>query len=202
MQKVQTKIESRIARLEPGSVFTPKDLVDLAPRGSVDVALSKMTSEGRIRRLSRGLYEVPKYSGLLGGPLSPDSDQIARAIARRYRWRIVPDGALAANMLGLSTQVPARICYLSDGPTRQVKVGRQTIRFKHARPKQMGVASTASALVIQALRHLGEEGVSLEAIAVLRTRLSSSEQRRLIRDARLSSDWIHGVARQIAEGAA
>ena len=97
-------------------------------------------------------------------------------------------------------QVPARISYLSDGPTRQVKVGRLTIRFKHARPKQMGVASPASALVIQALRHLGEEGVIPEVIQVLRTRLSKSEQCRLVRDTRLSSDWIHSVARQIAKG--
>ncbi len=200
MREAQKQIENRIARLGPGSVFTPKDLLNLGPRGSVDVALSKMTSEGRIRRLSRGLYEVPKHSDFLGGPLSPDSDQIAQAIARRYRWRIIPEGALAANMLGLSTQVPARISYLSDGPTRQVKVGRQTIRFKHARPKQMGVASAASSLVIQALRHLGEDGITEEVITVLRTRLSRSEQRRLIRDARLSSDWIHSVARQIAEG--
>lgn len=199
MRKVRDKIESRIARMGPGSVFTPKDLIDLGTRGSVDVALSKMTSQGRIRRLSRGLYEVPKHSDFLGGPLSPDSDQIAQAIARRYRWRIIPEGTLAANMLGLSTQVPARISYLSDGPTRQIKVGRLTIRFKHARPKQMGVANPTSALVIQALRHLGEEGISPQVIEKLRTRLSRGEQRKLIRDARLSAHWIHRVAQRIAE---
>ena len=199
MQDAQGKIETRINRLGPGSVFTPKDLLDLGNRGSVDVALSKLTSTGRIRRLSRGLYEYPKSSDLLGGPLSPDSDQIAQAIARRYRWRIVPDGALAANMLGLSTQVPARITYLSDGPTRRVNVGRLTILFKHARPKQIGAASPASSLVIQALRSLGEEGVSQEAVQVLRARLSKAEQRQLLRDARLSSDWIYKVARQIAQ---
>lgn len=200
MQDAQRKIETRINRLGPGSVFTPKDLLDLGARGSVDVTLSKLTSAGKIRRLSRGLYEFPKHSDFLGGPLSPDSDQVAQAIARRFRWRIIPEGALAANMLGLSTQVPARISYLSDGPTRQVKVGRLTIRFKHARPKQMGVASPASALAIQALRHLGEDGITEEIITVLRTRLSRSEQRRLIRDARLSADWIHRVAQQIARG--
>jgi hypothetical protein len=112
MREAKSQIENRIARLEPGSVFTPKDFLNLGPRGSVDVVLSKMTAEGKIRRLSRGLYEVPKHSDFLGGPVSPDSDQIAQTIARRYRWRIIPDGSLAANMLGLSTQVrPAfRIC--------------------------------------------------------------------------------------------
>jgi hypothetical protein len=201
MQEAQKKIETRIDRLGPGSVFTPKDFLDLGSRGSVDVALSKLTATGKIRRLSRGLYEYPKNSDLLGGPLSPDIDQIAQAVARRYRWRIVPEGALAANMLGLSTQVPARIVYLSDGPTHRVKVGRQAILFKHARPKQIGAASPASSLVIQALRYLGKEGVSPEALEILRARLSKAEQRQLLRDTRVSSDWIHDVARQINQGA-
>ena len=200
MPDAQKKIEMRIKRLGPGSVFTPKDLLDLGSRGSVDVALSKLTAAGLIRRLSRGLYEYPKHSDLLGGPLSPDSDQVAKAIARRYRWRIVPAGPLAANMLGLSTQVPARITYLSDGPTRRIQAGGQTILFKHARPKQIGGMGPASALVIQALRYLGETGVNDQAIEVLRARLSKTEQRQLVRDARPSSDWICDAARRIAGG--
>ncbi|MDM8008198.1 MAG: DUF6088 family protein [Phycisphaerae bacterium] len=200
MQNTQRKIETRISRLGPGSVFTPKDLLDLGSRGSVDVALSKLAKAGKIRRLSRGLYEYPKSSDLLGGPLSPDSNQIAQAIARRYRWHIVPDGALAANMLGLSTQVPAHLTYLSDGPTRRVKVGRLTIRFKHARPKQIGVTGPASALTIQALRYLGEKSISHQTIEILRSRLSKTEQRQLLRDARLSSDWIYTAARRIVQG--
>lgn len=200
MSTTQQKIEARVLRSEPGSVFTPKDFLNLGKRGAVDVALSKLTSAGIIRRIARGLYEYPRTSTTLGGPLSPDPDQVARAIARKLRWRIVPHGALAANMLGLSTQVPARITYLSDGPTRRVPMGRQTILFKHARPKEMAVESPTSAVVIQALRYLGRDGVDRRTIKQLRNRLSKAECRKFLRDARFSADWIYGIAREVAEG--
>ncbi|HKI33860.1 MAG TPA: DUF6088 family protein [Gemmataceae bacterium] len=193
------KIAARIHRLGPGHAFTAKDFLDLGSRGLIDVTLSKLVAAGVVRRVARGLYDSPRTSALLGGPLSPDMDQVARALARRYRWRIIPEGAQAANALGLTTQVPARIVYLSDGPTRKVSVGQQAIYFKHARPKEMRTEGPMSSLVIQALRHLGRQAVGREVIDHLRGRLSKSEKQRLLRDARYSTDWIYDAARRIAE---
>lgn len=163
------------------------------------MTLLALKSKGAIRRIARGVYDTPRTSKALGGELSPDIDNLARVIARRFRWQIVADGALAANMLGLTTQVPARIIYLSDGPTRTIELGRQSIQFKHARPKHVRVESPRSGTVIQALRHLGQDRITAEVIQQLRRRLTTADRRRLCNDARLSSDWIFAVARRIAE---
>ena len=120
---------------------------------------ASLTRRGIIRRVRRGLYDMPRVNPALGGELSPDIDEAGRAIARRQRWKIVPEGAWAANLLGLSTQVPAKIIYLTDGPNKEVPIGRRTIYFKHARPKVMAGLGGKFALVVQALRHLGKEGV-------------------------------------------
>lgn len=201
MLPAKEKIRRRIRNWGPGRAFTPKDFIDLASRGTIDMTLSALTSAGAIRRIARGVYDTPRTSKVLGGELSPDIDNLARAIARRFRWQIVPAGALAANMLGLSTQVPARIIYLTDGPTRTIELGRQSIQFKHARPKHVKVESPRSGMVIQALRHLGKDRVTAKVIQQLRARLKPVDRRRLREDARLSSDWIYAVAQKVAENA-
>jgi hypothetical protein len=199
MPTIRNKIIARIHRWETGHTFTPKDFLDLGNRGMVDVTLSHLVSMGLIRRLARGIYDYPKHSDALGLTLSPDIDEIAHAIARRFRWRIIPTGAWAANALGLSTQVPAKVTYLSDGPNRKFEMGKQTVYFKHAQPKEMRTEGELSSLVIQALRYLGKDAVGPEIITLLRTRLSPAENRELLRDARYATDWIFAVARQVAE---
>ena len=198
MASNKDKIIARILRWGGGAAFTPKDFLDLASRGTVDMTLAVLLSDGTIRRLVRGLYDYPRQSRLLETPAAADLDEVARALARRYRWRIIPEGALAANMLGLSTQVPARSVYISDGPAKTIKIGRQTIRFKNARPKETGVASVRSGTVIQALRHLGRRAVDQRIIGKLRRLLSDDEKRDLVLDARQSADWIYAAARDIA----
>jgi hypothetical protein len=111
----------------------------------------------------------------------------------------VPEGAWAANLLGLSTQVPSKIIYLTDGPTNDVLIGRRSIRFKHARPKAMAGLEGKFALVVQALRHLGKESVGLREIEKLRAALSPEEKRRLEKDTRFGVDWIYEVAKRTAE---
>ena len=199
MQTMQDQILARIDRLGPGKAFSAKDFLDIATRGSIDVALGGLTRKGTIRRIRRGLYDMPKVNPALGGKLSPDIDEAAQAIARRQRWKIVPEGAWAANLLGLSTQVPSKIIYLTDGPNNEVQIGRRSIHFKHARPKAMAGLEGKFALVVQALRHLGKENVGTREIETLRAKLSPQEKRRLLRDTRFGVDWIYYVAKKIAE---
>jgi len=202
MQTMRDQILARINRLGEGKAFSAKDFLDIASRGTIDMALSGMTRSGAIRRVRRGLYDMPKLNPALGGKLSPDIDEAARAIARRQRWKIVPDGAWAANLLSLSTQVPAKIIYLTDGPNKEVLIGRRTIHFKHARPKAMAGLEGKFALVVQALRYMGKEGVGLREIETLRAALSPAEKRKLVKDAQFGVDWIYEVAKRIAEKAA
>jgi len=195
---MKDRIQTRIERLGPGKAFMAKDFLDIASRGSIDVALGTLTRAGTIRRIQRGLYDLPRVSASLGGALSPDIDEAARAIARRNRWTIIPDGPWAANLLGLSTQVPAKVVYLSDGPAKKVPLGRRSIQFKHARPQTLAGGDRKSALVIQALRHLGKDGVDARTLSTLRKSLSEPERKRLLKTTRLGVEWIYGVAKKIA----
>ncbi len=202
MQTMRDQIVARIDRLRPGKAFSAKDFLDIGSRGTVDMTFGSLMRDGKIRRIRRGLYDMPKINEALGGKLSPDIDEAARAIARRQRWKIVPDGAWAANLLGLSTQVPSKIIYLTDGPNNEVLIGRRTIHFKHARPKVIAGLEGKFALVVQALRYLGKEGVGSREIDKLRASLSPAEKRKLVKDTRFGVDWIYEVAKQIAEKAA
>lgn len=198
MQTLRRKIVRRILRFQPGRAFMPKDFLDIATRGTIDVTLAALVRERTIRRVRRGLYDVPRVSATFGGNLSPDIDQAARALARRYNWTIVPEGAWAANLLGLSTQVPAKIVYLSDGPNQTVQIGRRTIRFKHTRPNALGAKSGRSALVIQALRFLGRPSADDILIRRLRELLPDADRRKLVRATRFAPEWIHDIAQKVA----
>jgi len=202
MQTMRDQIVARIERFGEGKAFSAKDFLDIASRTTIDVTLASLTKDGKIRRIRRGLYDMPRINEALGGKLSPDIDEAARAIARRQRWKIVPDGAWAANLLGLSTQVPSKIIYLTDGPNSEVPIGRRTIHFRHARPKAMAGLEGKFALVVQALRYLGKDGVGSREIETLRGALSLAEKRKLVKDARFGVDWIYEVAKRIAEKAA
>jgi hypothetical protein len=199
MQTKHNQIVARIEQLDLGKAFSAKDFLDIASRTMIDVTLASLAQSGKIRRIKRGLYDMPRMNAALGGKLSPDIDEAAQAIARRQRWKIVPEGAWAANLLGLSTQVPSKITYLTDGPNNEVLIGRRSIHFKHARPKAMAGLEGKFALVVQALRYLGKEGVGAREIETLRRTLSSPEKRRLVKDTRFGVDWIYEVAKGIAE---
>ena len=200
MRTAKDSILRGIRDLRRGAVFTPKDFLDVANRGTVDMTLHGLVERGIVTRLARGLYHYPKQSAFLKGPLSPELDAVAQALARRFRWHIVPSGAHAANLLGLSTQVPAKAVYLSDGPSKIVSVGKRQIVFKHARPKDLAPAGEhLSAVVIQALRYLGRDAVGSETIADLKKKLPKPARTHLLHDARFGTDWIYAAARAIAE---
>jgi hypothetical protein len=193
----QDSILDRIRKQGRGKVFIPKDFLDLGSRDAADQSLSRLVKSGDILRLGRGLYHYPQMHDRLAIPLAPDLDEIADALARQTGSRVVPSGAAAANRLGLSTQVPAKPVYLTDGRTRQVRIGSTTIQIRHAAPKELPVGSRTSAMVFQALRHLGQAAVDDQVIARLRRALSSEQRQELVRDARYTTDWIAAVVGQI-----
>ena len=116
-----------------GGVFTPSDFLGIAGRAAVDQALSRLVKGGKLRRLAWGLYDFPKVHPQLG-LLSPIPDDVARALARETGSQLQIAGARAANALGLSTQVPAKNIYLTDGPSRRVVLGERVVDLRHASP--------------------------------------------------------------------
>ena len=197
MQSVADNILTRVKRKGSGYSFTAKDFLDIGTRGSVDMALSTLARSGAIRRVHRGVYDYPKHSALLGGVLAPDFDQVAHAIARKTGIRLQPSGAVAANLLGLSDQVPAKIVYLTDGRSRTIRVGSQTITFQQTSPKEL-MPNEKTALVVHALRFLGKDSINDKVIRKIRRMLSPAERKRLLKDAKYAATWIPDVARRIA----
>lgn len=181
-----------------GWVFTPRDLTTLGDPRSVGMALTRLVRKGKIRRLARGLYDYPRQHPTLG-KLAPSPDIIAKAIAGRHAIRLQPSGAYAANLLGLSNQVSMRIVFLTDGPSRLVKVGKQQIILKHTTPQNMATAGTISGLVIQALRHIGKQHVDDSVVNLLSRRLNREEKKQLLKDLRHAPAWIAQIMRRVAE---
>jgi Family of unknown function (DUF6088) len=198
MSTIQDDILDRIRGHDRGKVFTPKDFLDLGSRDAADQSLSRLVRSGEIQRLGRGLYHYPRVNERLGIPIGPDPDEIAEALGRQTGSRVLPSGAAAANRLGLSTQVPAKPVYLTDGRSRQVRIGGMVFQIRHAAPKELSTASRTSAMVFQALRHLGQAAVDEQVIARLRRALSADQRQELLRDSRYTTDWIAAVVRQIA----
>lgn len=199
MDSVQDGVLRRIRSAGRGRVFTPKDFLGIASRPAIDQALSRLARSGDIQRLGRGLYYYPRVNARLAIPEAPDADQIAQAIGRRTGSRMIPSGAMAANIFGLSTQVPAKPVYLSDGRSRRIRVGNMEFQIRHIAPKQLPRGSLRSVLIIQALRHLGQKSVDARVVAQLKSVIRPGEKRELLRDARYTTDWIAAIARQIAE---
>lgn len=198
MQTIESKIKSRIYGQGRGAVFTPNDFLDLGGRDAVDKALSRLAAGGTIRRLARGLYEYPRQHPELG-TLSPDIQKVAKALAGKDRIRLQPAGAYATNLLGLSEQVPAKAVFLTDGPSRTVKIGRQEIQLRRTTPRTMAAAGRLSGLLMQAFRHLGREHITPKRMAHLKRTLPGKEREQLIKDLPLAPAWMHPFFRELAE---
>ena len=196
MQAVIQQVLKRVRAKGNGYAFTPKDFLDLGNRAAVDQALSRLARDGKIRRIRRGLYDFPRVSGRLG-ILSPVPHKIAQAIARNTGSRLLPSGAQAANALGLSTHVPARLVYLTDGPSRDVVIGRQTIRLRHAASKYFS-GNRGADIAVQALRHLGRNVVDATGIQKIRMVLSDSDKRALWNAIGRLPGWMTPHIKQIA----
>lgn len=197
-QSIDNQITYRIRGSGRGSVYVPNDFLDLGSRSAVDLALHRLAKRGTIRRLARGVYDFPKRHPVLG-TLSPSADAIAQALAGRDRTRIQPSGAYAANILGLSEQVPAKAVFLTDGPSRTVKVGDTTIQLRRTTPRNMAAAGRLSGMLIQALRALGKEHITTARISQLKRSLPADKRRELLKDLKLAPAWMHPIFRELAE---
>src|SRR5436190_15174778 len=197
-QSTDARLLAAIHSRGRGSVFVPADFLDLGSREAIDIALHRLARKGTIRRLARGVYDFPKQHPVLG-LLSPSADAVAKALAGRDRTRLQPAGAYAANALGLSEQVPAKAVFLTDGPSRTVRVGTTTIQLRRTTARNMATAGRLSGLLIQALRELGQEQITPERREHLRRTLPADKRRELLKDLRLAPAWMHPIFRELAE---
>lgn len=202
MKSIEQQMLHKIYGKGRGWAFSPTDFFRLASREAVDLGLHRLHKKGTVRRVIRGIYDYPRSSALLGQELSPDLGSVAEALARKLGWRIQPSGATALNLLGLSTQVPGRYLYLSDGPDRTYQVGATELAFQHTALKEAGFKRKESALLVHGLKALGAEHVTLEVEAKLRTWLKPELRDKVLEDTRTATGWVRRVLnRAFGEGA-
>ena len=200
MTSMPDKIMQRVSAHESGRwVFTPKDFLDLGNREAVDQSLSRLVKAGRLRRVGHGLYDVPRISKVLNRPAPVDLDAVIAVLARRDGVRIMPDGLVAANQLGLTNAVPAKVSYVTDGHSRTLKIGGRTVRFQHAGPSVMRWAGRPAAPVVQALRWLGRRAAADgQIVSTLSRHLPNDVKRDLLHNSRDLPGWALPLARSIA----
>ncbi len=186
---IESAIARQVRRSKSGTVFTPALFATIGSRAAIDKALQRLVARGDLRRLSRGLYDKPRTDPLLG-TLWPSVDAVVVALTGKDKLRLQPTGAYAANLLGLSDQVPARVEFLTDGTSRTVKAGPMQIVLKRTTPRQMAAAGRTSGLVIQALRSLGADHVTPQRLSKLRRTIPADARRTLLDDLTLAPGWL------------
>ena len=194
----ETTIKNRIIEHGPGWCFTPMHFSDLESDASIRKALSQLEKQKFIRRLARGLYEYPKQHNTLG-VIPPDLNEVAKAIAEKDGVLIQPAGAPAANLVGLSTQVPGRIIFLTEAASKKVKIGNQEIIFKKTTKKNMLSAGTREGLLIQALKNLGKDHIDQKVRIQISKFLEASPKEEIKKNMKFAPAWIRALVFEIME---
>lgn len=192
---IEAKVASKLEKLPKGSVLFVDDFLDYGSSESIKKALLRLKEKGLLVRLAHGIYLYPKTDKELG-ILFPSTEEIAKAIARRDKSRIVPTGVQALNKLGLSTQVPMKVVFLTDGAARSIKVGKRTITFKKTSPKNLLPKGEISGLAIQALKTIGQNKLDNDTLKKLQTILEKEMKENILHDAKLAPAWINKIIMQ------
>lgn len=199
MESQYQQIASIIDAAPSQTVFVASDFADIAEINNIRQCLSRLEQAGRITRILPGVYYQPAYSSLLDEYEAPSPHHVAEALARKFNWTIAPFGPTALNRLGLSTQVPAKWSYISDGPYNSFTIGKIEIEFKHRSNKEISGMSPMTALVIQAIRELGKNRVDDISIQRLRRMLTDEQKAALLTEAKQTTSWIYGYIKKICK---
>lgn len=198
-EKYLSVIKNRILSSNYGSIFVLSDFMDIANREATKKSLQRLCQEKVIRRIIRGVYEYPEYSDFLNEYIAPSPNKIAKAIARNYGWTIIPFGDTALNILGLSSQVPATWIYVSDGSYKSYNINSIKLQFKKITNKEISGLSYKTALVIQALKALGQGNINQDIIVNISKRLNSKEKKKLFIESQYSTSWIYETIKEISK---
>jgi len=204
MQDLRQAVAARVAKAPVDQVWTPVDFLDLGSRAAVDKVLQRLVRQGQLRRIDRGLYDVPRVNRLTRQPAVADYRRIIDAIGRRDQLRMLVDGMTAANDLGLTTAVPARVVIHTDARRRTIRLDNLVIEFKQTAPSKLYWAGRPAMRIVQALHWLkdtlpSDRGRIMSQLATL---LADGRYGRALRDDLRSGlptvpAWMQGIAREL-----
>jgi hypothetical protein len=195
IQSIDDKIFAKIKKAKRGSLFFTDDFLSFGSAKAVSKALERSVTRGEIQRVARGIYARLAEDSILG-PIKPSTEEIAEAISKRDKARIIPTGTLALNALGLSTQISINVVYYTDGSARKIEVGNRTIKFKKTAPKNLATIGKISTLVIQALKEIGKDNATAQEIEIILNQLKKEDPYRLAHDIKFAPEWIRIIMRK------
>lgn len=189
---IENQILNKIKKAKKGTLFFTENFINIGSPDAIRKALERLVKNQALERIAPGMYVRPEIDPYIG-KVTPNIETIAQAIAKRDGARIVPTGVYALNRLGLSTQVPMNIIYLTDGSARKINIDNRNIVFKRVSPKNVATVGEISGLVIQALRTIGKENVREYEIIKIQELLKKEKPTRLAHDIRLAPSWIRTI---------
>ncbi|MDP3912173.1 MAG: DUF6088 family protein [Bacteroidota bacterium] len=195
-ERIEIQVFNKIKKAKRGALFFSDSFLSKENFEGVRKALQRLVKKGELIRIATGIYVRPEIDPVIGA-VTPGIDEIAKAIAKRDKARIIPTGVYALNRLGLSTQVPLNVVYLTDGAARKVKIGKRSITFKKASPKNVATIGEISTLAIQALRTIGKDKASSDEISKIQELLQKEKPTHLQHDYRLAPEWIRQIIKPV-----
>ncbi|WP_434333162.1 DUF6088 family protein [Mycoplasma capricolum] len=194
-----SQIQDRIDSFRSGKVFISNDFLDIASNETVRRTLNKLVNENKIKRIMNGFYYNPEYSELIHEYEMFTVNELAFSIARKYNWEIAPFGIACLNILGLSTQVPAKMIYVSNGKNKTYKIQKREIEFKKVNNKEISNMSLKTKIVIQAIKEIDKNELNQKDINKIQNQLSDTEKQNLLKEAKNTIAWIYEYIKKICK---
>jgi len=192
-------IEDRISCLSDGKAFVPSDFLDITSSVNINNILTRLVSEGMIRRCFRGVYNKPYFSSALGVELMPKPDEVIAAIARKNGWEIAPAGQTALNRIGLSTQIPVTLEYVTSGPSKSYEYDGFSISMRHRANRDMIGNSPVTKTFPQALKALGKNSIDESVLDSLASKLSREQVETIYQETKTATSWVYEAAKGLKE---
>lgn len=196
MQSVKSQIENKVLKSSRGEIFFAEDFVRYGSAENIRLTLFRMEKDGLLNRLSQGIYLKPKKDPLLGN-LYPSIEEIAVAIAKRDKARIAPTGVMALYVLGITTQVPLKAVYLTDGSQREIKIGNRTIKFKRTAPKSFAIKDELLHLIVQALKETGQQEITVSFLERIQSSVLKVDEQIIKTQLKYAPVWIQKAIHQL-----
>ena len=188
----KNKIQTKISKSSFGEIFFLDDFVKYGSSENIRKVLSRLEEEGIVIRLAQGIYLKPKKDPLLG-VIYPTTEEIAKQIAQRDKARIAPTGVMALFLLGLTTQIPLKAVYLTDGSQREIKIGKRSIKFKRTVPRSFAIKDGLLHLIVQAFKEVGQEGVTEDFLEKITSSIRRLESKVVDTQLRFAPVWIQKI---------